>query len=88
MKKIIGIAVVTLLAGAAVPALADPDSATIVKMCDTNGDNAVTQKEWEACGAPSAYPAAADSNQDGKVTAEELAASSSSSQKPTKPAGN
>lgn len=87
MKKIIGIAVITLLAGAALPALADPDSATIVKMCDSNGDNAVTQQEWEACGAPSAYPADADTNHDGKVTADELAATSSS-QAPKKPAGN
>jgi hypothetical protein len=89
MNRVISIAIVVLFAGAAIPALADPDGATVIKMCDTNGDNAVTQQEWEACGAPTAYPAAADKNHDGKVTADELAGtSSSSSQPPAKPAGN
>jgi hypothetical protein len=69
-------------AEAAVPALGQADPATIIKMCDKNGDNAVTQQEWEACGAPTAYPAAADKNHDGKITAEELAATSSSGSQP------
>ncbi len=87
MKNAIIISMAVLFAGAAVPALADPDAATIIKMCDKNGDNAVTQQEWDACGAPTAYPAAADKNHDGKITVEELTASqSSSSQPPANPA--
>ena len=89
MKRVVSIATAVLFAGVAIPAIADPDGATIIKMCDTTGDNAVAQQEWEACGAPTAYPAAADKNHDGKITADELAATSSSgSQPPTKPAGN
>lgn len=85
MKKLTSIALAALFAGVAVPALAQPDPATIVEMCDTNGDNALTQKEWEACGAPTAYPAGSDKNQDSKITTEELAAApSSGSQPPTK----
>ncbi len=82
MKKLTSIALAALFAGVAVPAVAQSDPATIVKMCDTNGDNAVTQKEWEACGAPTAYPADADNNKDGKVTAEELAAAPSTGTQP------
>lgn len=61
-----------VLAGPAAAQKADP--ATVIQMCDTNNDNALTQKEWDACGAPTAYPAAADTNKDGKVTVAELTA--------------
>ena len=78
MKKATSIALTFLFAGVAVPALAEPDPATVIKMCDQNGDNAVTQKEWETCGAPTAFPAGSDKNQDSKITTEELAAAPSS----------
>jgi len=63
-----------LALGLAVPALAQPDPATTVMMCDSDNDKAVSQKEWVACGAPTAYPADADKNHDGKVSADELKA--------------
>jgi hypothetical protein len=51
-----------------------PDPATIIQMCDQNGDKALTKQEWDACGAPTPYPAAADTNKDGKITVDELKA--------------
>lgn len=61
-----------VLAGPAVAQKAD--AATVIQMCDTNNDNALTQKEWDDCGAPTAYPAAADADKDGKLTTAELTA--------------
>lgn len=77
-RPVIGIAVTALVCTFALPALAQPDPATMIKMCDSNGDNAVTQQEWDACGAPTPYPAAADANHDGKVSVSEMAASEGS----------
>jgi hypothetical protein len=74
MIKQVGMVLTLVAATLATSASGQPDPATVVLMCDTDGDNAVTQREWEACGAPSAYPADADTNKDGRVTVEEMAA--------------
>ncbi|MGQ0741903.1 MAG: hypothetical protein ACT4OG_06375 [Alphaproteobacteria bacterium] len=82
MKLTTSIAIAVLLAAVAAPAFAQPDPATIIKMCDRNDDGSVTQQEWDACGAPTSYPGSADANQDGKITADELAGGSLSGDKP------
>ncbi|MBI3675243.1 MAG: hypothetical protein HY243_01325 [Proteobacteria bacterium] len=80
MKTITLATIATMVLALAPPALAQksssqgPDPATIVDMCDQNGDKALTKQEWNACGAPTPYPEAADTNKDGKVDAAELAA--------------
>ena len=82
MKKQSSIILAALVTGMMAPALAAPDPGTMVLMCDTNNDNAVIKQEWQACGAPTAYPENADKNKDGKVTVEEMAGSQSSSAEP------
>lgn len=82
MKKDTSVVLAILVAGLATPAAAQPDPATMVMMCDGNGDDAVTQKEWEACGAPTAYPADKDMNKDAKVTVDEMAGTQPSSDEP------
>jgi hypothetical protein len=75
------LALATLALGLAVPALAQSDPATTIMMCDSDNDKAVSQKEWDACGAPTAYPKDADKNHDGQVSVDELKASQASGSK-------
>ncbi|MGQ0742190.1 MAG: hypothetical protein ACT4OG_07860 [Alphaproteobacteria bacterium] len=74
MMKITGMVLAVLAAALSTSASGQADPATVVLMCDTDGDNAVTQREWESCGAPTPYPGDADSDKDGRVTIEELMA--------------
>jgi Ca2+-binding EF-hand superfamily protein len=51
-----------------------PSAADIIKQWDTNKDGVVDKAEWVAAGRPAERFDMVDTNHDGKITADELAA--------------
>jgi Ca2+-binding EF-hand superfamily protein len=51
-----------------------PSAADLIKMWDKNGDGVVDKAEWVAAGRPAERFDLVDTNHDGKITVEELAA--------------
>ena len=60
-----------------------PSTADIIKAWDKNGDGVVDKAEWVAAGRPAERFDMVDTNKDGKITAEELAAAMAKMQKPS-----
>ena len=72
--RTLAIAAAALLASAGAALAQMPAPADIVKMMDTDGDNAVSKAEWAAAGRPAERFDAVDADKDGKITAAELEA--------------
>ena len=51
-----------------------PSPADIIKQWDKDGDGAVSKDEWVAAGRPAERFDVVDTNKDGKISVEELAA--------------
>ena len=67
-------AAVLATAGAAAAQQQMPSAADIIKQWDTNKDGVVDKAEWVAAGRPAERFDMVDTNHDGKITADELAA--------------
>jgi Ca2+-binding EF-hand superfamily protein len=81
---ILAAAAAAALAAAPLAAQAQQPSATdIVKAWDKNGDGVVDKAEWVAAGRPAERFDMVDTNHDGKITAEELAAAMAKMPRPS-----
>lgn len=75
MRKLILVAAAAALALGAEAARAQaPTAAEIVKAWDKDGDGTISKEEWVAAGRPAERFDLIDTNHDGKITVEELAA--------------
>jgi Ca2+-binding EF-hand superfamily protein len=76
MRLLILAAAAAVLAtgGAATAQQQMPSAADIIKQWDTNKDGVVDKAEWVAAGRPAERFDLVDTNHDGKITADELAA--------------
>ena len=68
------IAAFVITAGAAAAQQQMPSAAELIKQWDTNKDGVVDKAEWIAAGRPAERFDMVDTNHDGKITVEELAA--------------
>ncbi|HEX3701303.1 MAG TPA: EF-hand domain-containing protein [Phenylobacterium sp.] len=74
MRTLILAGAVALAVSGGVAVAQAPSPAQIIKAWDKDGDGTISKDEWVAAGRPAERFEFVDTNHDGKITAEELAA--------------